>query len=68
MYPNIKAELSRKNMTIIDLSAATGISYQKLTLKLRGESPLKFNEALQIKKALGVDIPLEILFEKMETV
>lgn len=68
MYPNIKAELARKNMTIIDLSNATGIRYQTLIGKLKGDYPFTVSEAMSVKKAIGVEIPLEILFEKLETV
>ena len=68
MYPNIKAELARKGMTIVDLSNATGIRYQTLVAKLHGDYAFTVSEALAVKKAIGVDIPLEILFEKMETV
>lgn len=62
MYNNVKAELARKNMTIVDLSKKTGIRYQTLSDKIRGASILTVEEALKIKEALGVDMPLEELF------
>lgn len=62
MYNNVKAELARKNMTMVDLSNKTGIRYQTLADKIRGDSILTVEEALKIKKALDVDIPLEELF------
>lgn len=62
MYANVKAELARKNMTIVDLSAKTGIRYQTLADKIRGDSILTVDEALKIKEALGVDMPIEELF------
>lgn len=66
MYPTIKAEMGRKGMTIVDLSNATGIRYQTLSEKLRGNYQITVQEAMSIKSALGVDIPLEELFEKKE--
>lgn len=68
MYPTIKAEMGRKGMTIVDLSNATGIRYQTLSEKLRGNYQITVQEAMSIKSALGVDIPLEELFEKKELV
>ena len=35
MYSNVKAELARKNMTVVDLSDKTGIRYQTLIDKTR---------------------------------
>lgn len=62
MYPNVRAEMGRKNMTALDLSAKTGIRYQTLTLKLNSKSDITIDEARRIKSALETDIPLEELF------
>lgn len=62
MYENVKAEMARKNMTIIDLAEVTGIRYQTLTEKLRGKTPIKLSEAVRIKWALNLTMPLEDLF------
>lgn len=62
MYANVKAELARKNMTMVDLSNKTGIRYQTLADKIRGGSNLTVDEAMRIKEALGVDMPIEELF------
>lgn len=66
MYPNIKAEMARKGMTIVDLSNATGIRYQTLSEKLRGNYSITINEAITIKDALKVKTPIEVLFERRE--
>ena len=62
MYENVRAELARKNKTLIDLSQETGIRYQTLSEKLRGNSPLTLKEAVAIKRAIGVDMSIEELF------
>ena len=67
MYENVRVELARRNMTLVELSVATGIRYQTLSEKLRGNSELLLNEAVAIKKALDVDMPLEELFSKKVT-
>ena len=51
MFPNIRAELGRRKMTRLDLSAETGIKYGTLISKLNGESEFTFAEAVGIKKA-----------------
>lgn len=65
MYSNVKAELARRNMTVVDLAQLTGIRYQTLNDKLNGKFKLTLDEAKKIKEALGVDIPIEELFEKV---
>ena len=63
MYANVKAELARKGLTVVDLSNKTGIRYQNLVDKINGKHPFKLDEARAIKTALAVDISLEDLFE-----
>lgn len=62
MYPNLKAEMSRVGMTMLELSEKTGIRYQTLTLKLNGKSKLSVREAVRIKDALDGKFTLEYLF------
>ena len=64
MYLNVKAELARQNLSVVDLSNKTGIRYQTLVEKLNGKYPLTLDEAKSIKAALGVDISMEELFER----
>lgn len=66
MYPVIKEAMEKKHMTLVDLASATGIRYQTLSEKLRGNYQVTVTEAIAIKKALGVKTPLEVLFEKKE--
>lgn len=64
MYSNVKAELARRNLTVVDLSKMTGIRYQTLADKINGKYPLTLDEAKKIKSALKVDIAIEELFER----
>lgn len=66
MFQNVNAEISRKGMTRKSLAEKIGCSASTLSLKLNGKSPLSFKEASEIKKCLGVDMPLEKLFEVLE--
>lgn len=62
VYPNIKAEMARKNLTVEGLSLVSGIKFSTLSAKLNGKRDLTYPEAVKIKQALNVDIPLETLF------
>ena len=69
MYPNLKAEMARKNITIrslhkILLESGVKISLSQLSVKLSGKYELTLPEANAIRTAINVDIPLEILFER----
>ncbi len=64
MYLNVKAELARRNLNLVDLSNRTGIRYQTLVDKVNGKYPLTLDEAKTIKSALEVNLPLEELFEQ----
>lgn len=62
MYKNLNVELARLGWNIIRLSEETGIKYQTLVTKMKGNSEFKFDECLAIKKAMSCKIPLEVLF------
>ena len=64
MYPNLKAEMARVSMTMLGLSERTGIPYSTLNQKMNGKTEFTFQEAVDIRKALGVDVPLDELFDK----
>ena len=66
MYKNVKAEMSRNDITLEDLAEALGKTVSTVSQKLNGKYPITLNEAKIIKKRLGVDIPLEELFEVTE--
>lgn len=64
MYRNVKAEMTRRGITLEMLSEKMKPNVGSLSNKLNGKQPLTFNEAKQIKSILGVDMPLEVLFEE----
>lgn len=63
MYPNLRAEMKRKGITLAWLAEQLGITIGTLSQKLTGKSPFTLNEAKKIKEILELDIPIEILFE-----
>lgn len=64
MYPNLKAELARRDITLAKLAEELGITVPTLSLKLNGKYPLTWDEAVKIKRFIGVDIPIETLFSE----
>lgn len=64
LYPNLRAEMARLGVTITMLAELLGVRINTISDKMTGkiESGFTLKEAVQIKKFLGVDIPLEVLF------
>ncbi len=65
MYNNVKAEMKRKGIILEDLAEALNLTISTVSQKLNGNYPITLNEAKIIKSRLGVDIPLEELFEEV---
>lgn len=68
MYKNLKIEMVRNGYNILQLSEKTGIKYQTLVGKIRGDSQFKFDECLKIKCALHSEMPLEVLLYTNKTI
>lgn len=68
MYPNLNAEMARRNMTALTLAQRTGIPYSTLTPKLAGKAPVKLSEAKEIKRALNTEMSIDELFSVSEEV
>ena len=64
LYPNLRAELARKGIKLEELAHSLNITLGTLSQKLNGKYPVMLNEAKQIKKVIGTDLPLETLFSK----
>lgn len=64
MFPNLRAEMARRNITTLGLSNECGIPNTTLSDKIKGKTKISLDEAIAIKKALGVEMSLEELFEK----
>lgn len=62
MYKELNAELARIGWDKKQLAEKIGMSYSTLITKLRGEAPLKLDEAISIKRVIGSTMPLESLF------
>lgn len=64
LYRKLEAMIALAGMTKKDLSQKSGIKYNTLLSKLRGESAFTLDETLILKAVLRAQDPIEELFEK----
>ena len=64
LFPNLRAELARKGMSIPQLAELTGIKTTTLYDKFNGRSAFTLDEAILIRDALGLDMSIDELFRK----
>ena len=64
MYPEIRGEMAKKNITLamIVQNSKVNCNVGTLSLKLNGKAPITLIEAMGIKEALGSALTLEELF------
>jgi hypothetical protein len=67
-YPNLKAEIARKGLTLVKILEDGRIKCTKgtLSLKINGKYPFTFAEAVALKAIIGSELPLEELFQEGE--
>lgn len=66
MFPNLRAEMGRKNVDLTTLAEVLGITLQTVSRKFNGKSEWTYNEAIAIKNYLDVDMSVEELFSKAD--
>lgn len=66
MFENLKAEMARKNLTIMDMSKdkELNLSYETLRNKFSGKTEWNKREMWHIKKKYFKDKSIEYLFEQ----
>jgi transcriptional regulator with XRE-family HTH domain len=66
MFPNLRAEMARRNISVHKLAKMIGMSDSTMADKWHGRTSFSLEHAIAIKNALGVDMELEELFQKEE--
>lgn len=66
MYPNLRAEMARKGLSIEKLAELLGITRGTLTAKLAGKRGFSLEEARMIRKILEVQMEYDELFMRAE--
>lgn len=64
MYPNLRAEMARRGMTLQDLAKLVYVSYSTMWSWTNGRRAISLSMAIKIRDALGLDMSVEELFEK----
>lgn len=69
LYPELKAEMAKKGISILDIANDPRINRTNSTMnqKLNGKSPILLDEAFIIKDLLKSDLSIEELFKKSVT-
>ena len=62
MYPNLRAEIARKGMSLCDFAKAVGMAYQTLRAKINGFREFTYPEVVMIRNYLNPEISIEYLF------
>lgn len=67
MYPELRAEMARKNITVTMIATDPRINRTvgTMSMKLSGKADLLFREAVIIKEIVKSELPLEILFRRV---
>lgn len=64
MYPNLKAEIARRNLTNAAVASAIGLSESQFSQKMNGIYPFSLKQAIEIKNFLNTTLTIEELFSK----
>ena len=64
MFPNLRAEITRRNLTMAAVADAIGCSITHFSLKMNGKYGFTLAEAFAIKKFLKTDMSIDELFQR----
>lgn len=64
MYDNLRAEMTRRNVTAKEIAKKLGKTEGTISGKITGKTDFTMDEARQIKDILSVNITLDELFLK----
>jgi hypothetical protein len=63
MYANLKAEMARSNIKVVDLASATGRAEKTIRSKLAGDYDWTIGEASAIRSRFFPSMSVDYLFE-----
>lgn len=63
-YPVLRATMAFSGVTVNAITKATGIQYRTFQRRLNGECDWPLRDCIAVKEFLGVNLPVEVLFEK----
>lgn len=66
-YGNLKAELSKKDITYKEVAISLGLHRNAVERKIKGESKFSVEEAMHIQEKFFSDISISYLFRRDQT-
>lgn len=63
-YKNLKAEMTRRNISVSDIAKAAGKSISATSKNINGKGDLTVEEGLGIRDTYFADLSMDYLFEK----
>lgn len=66
MLKNLRAEMAREGVTMVDISKALGLRYATISDKINGKSRFYYDEAVRVKDLFFPDCTIEYLFKEYE--
>lgn len=67
MHKNLRAEMARNGITMVDIAKFLGVRYATVNDKVNGKYRFYFNEALKIKRHFFRSATLSIFLKMMKT-
>lgn len=64
MFPNLKAELQRKNISLVSVAKLINCTEKTLQNKMNGKTDFRLNEVLAINEQLLPEFELKYLFKR----
>ena len=64
MFPNLEAELKRRDISRNKLAEDLGIAVSTVYARLSGKSPMPVAFAKRIKRTYEINVPMDELFEE----
>ena len=63
-YPNLRAEMGRKNINICKMAQMLGMNRDTLSRRLSNHTDIPLDMAMQIREAIFPECGIQYLFEK----
>lgn len=63
-YENVRVEMSRNNISKLDISRSIGMNRDTLSRKLSGKAKLYLNEAFEIRNIVSPNMDVTELFKE----
>ena len=67
VFRNLRAEMSRSGISIVDMATQLGLNRDTLSRKLANRSNINLNEAFEIQQKFFPNMEISYLFEEIQS-